>query len=110
MFNVIYFTNNRNLLAFKTIKIQHIPGKNLEYGLRKLGLLTFVRELDGNDEEDYDNYLRDASMYARGNFKSILSDFFLITKRYCFSFNFECQRSVGQEIHASSTRFGHDER
>ncbi|GJQ80785.1 hypothetical protein Trydic_g9376 [Trypoxylus dichotomus] len=40
-------------------------GKNLEYGLKKLGLLTFVRELDGNDEEDHDSYLRDASMYAR---------------------------------------------
>ena len=42
-------------------------GKNLEYGLRKEGLLKFVRELDGNsDEEPYHLYLRDASMYARG--------------------------------------------
>ncbi|XP_020289738.1 atrial natriuretic peptide receptor 1 isoform X2 [Pseudomyrmex gracilis] len=41
-------------------------GKNLEYGLRKDGLLKFVRELDGNSEnESYDLYLRDASMYAR---------------------------------------------
>ncbi|XP_055592109.1 atrial natriuretic peptide receptor 1 isoform X2 [Uranotaenia lowii] len=40
-------------------------GKNLEYGLKEEDLLTFVRELDGNDEEDLDNYLRDASMYAR---------------------------------------------
>ncbi|XP_046602850.1 atrial natriuretic peptide receptor 1 [Neodiprion virginianus] len=41
-------------------------GKNLEYGLRKEGLLKFVRELDGNsDEEPYHLYLRDASMYAR---------------------------------------------
>lgn len=42
-------------------------GKNLEYGLRKEGLLKFVRELDGNSEdESYHLYLRDASMYARG--------------------------------------------
>lgn len=42
-------------------------GKNLEYGLRKEGLLKFVRELDGNSEdESYHYYLRDASMYARG--------------------------------------------
>ncbi|KAK2579330.1 hypothetical protein KPH14_008282 [Odynerus spinipes] len=41
-------------------------GKNLEYGLRKEGLLKFVRELDGNSEDDsYHLYLRDASMYAR---------------------------------------------
>lgn len=43
-------------------------GKNLEYGLKQEGLLSFVRELNGNDEEQYDNYLRDASMYARGNY------------------------------------------
>jgi hypothetical protein len=41
-------------------------GKNLEHGLKKRGLLTFIRELDGNDNESIDNYLRDASMYARG--------------------------------------------
>lgn len=41
-------------------------GKNLEYGLKQEGLLSFVRELNGNEEESYDNYLRDASMYARG--------------------------------------------
>lgn len=41
-------------------------GKNLEHGLKKQGLLTFMRELDGNDNESIDNYLRDASMYARG--------------------------------------------
>ncbi|XP_069678523.1 atrial natriuretic peptide receptor 1 isoform X2 [Periplaneta americana] len=40
-------------------------GKNLEHGLRKQGLLRFVRELDGNDEEHYDHYLKDASMYCR---------------------------------------------
>ncbi|XP_044317901.1 atrial natriuretic peptide receptor 1 isoform X2 [Drosophila rhopaloa] len=40
-------------------------GKNLEYGLRQEGLLSFVRELNGNEEEIYENYLRDASMYAR---------------------------------------------
>ncbi|XP_055856918.1 atrial natriuretic peptide receptor 1 [Episyrphus balteatus] len=40
-------------------------GKNLEYGLRQEGLLSFVRELNGNEQEPYENYLRDASMYAR---------------------------------------------
>ncbi|CAG2058192.1 unnamed protein product [Timema podura] len=39
--------------------------KNLEVGLKKEGLLYFVRELDGNDEEEYDIYLKDVSMYAR---------------------------------------------
>lgn len=42
------------------------PGRNLEHGLRKAGLLAFVRELNGNDEESYDSYLKDVSMYARG--------------------------------------------
>lgn len=41
-------------------------GKNLEYGLKQEGLLSFVRELNGNEEEPYENYLLDASMYARG--------------------------------------------
>lgn len=45
-------------------------GKNLEYGLKEEGLLSFVRELNGNAEEPYDNYLRDASMYARGKHRS----------------------------------------
>lgn len=40
----------------------------MEYGLKQMGLLSFVRELNGNEEEQYDNYLRDASMYARGKF------------------------------------------
>ncbi|KFB35740.1 AGAP008691-PA-like protein [Anopheles sinensis] len=40
-------------------------GKNLEYGLKDEEVLKFVRELDGNDEEDIDEYLKDASMYAR---------------------------------------------
>jgi hypothetical protein len=46
-----------------------VSGKNLEYGLRKQGLLRFVRELDGNDEEQYDHYLKDASMYTRGRIR-----------------------------------------
>lgn len=41
-------------------------GKNLEHGLRKAGLLKYVRELDGNDEDGIEGYLNDASMYARG--------------------------------------------
>lgn len=41
-------------------------GKNLEYGLKEIGLLSFVRELNGNEEEQYEKYLNDVSMYARG--------------------------------------------
>lgn len=65
--------------VFRQFKWQHVAllvdrselfsltvGKNLEYGLRQEGLLSFVRELNGNEEEIYENYLRDASMYARG--------------------------------------------
>jgi atrial natriuretic peptide receptor A len=33
--------------------------------LKEEGLLKFVRELNGNEEESYDSYLKDASMYAR---------------------------------------------
>lgn len=47
--------------------IKFVLGRNLEYGLRKVGLLAYVRELNGNDEESYDSYLKDVSMYARGN-------------------------------------------
>lgn len=44
-----------------------IVGKNLESGLRKNGLLSFVRELDGNEEDSKcDQFLKDASNYARG--------------------------------------------
>lgn len=44
-------------------------GKNLEYGLRQEGVLSFVRELNGNEEEQaYDSYLKDASLYARGTY------------------------------------------
>uniref|UniRef100_A0A8D8TCN0 Guanylate cyclase n=3 Tax=Cacopsylla melanoneura TaxID=428564 RepID=A0A8D8TCN0_9HEMI len=43
-----------------------IVGKNLESGLKKNGLLSFVRELDGNDDDwKCDQLLKDASMYAR---------------------------------------------
>ncbi|XP_046661172.1 atrial natriuretic peptide receptor 1 isoform X2 [Homalodisca vitripennis] len=40
-------------------------GKHLEIGLRRAGTLSFVRELDGNEEDNCQAYLRDASMYAR---------------------------------------------
>lgn len=53
-------------------------GKNLEYGLRQEGLLSFVRELNGNEEEIYENYLRDASMYARGKNGAAFLDCFRI--------------------------------
>lgn len=54
-------------------------GKNLEYGLRKEGLLKFVRELDGNfEDESYHLYLRDASMYARGKCPKIYFNFVVI--------------------------------
>lgn len=48
------------------IGLPQFSGKNLEYGLKQEGLLKFVRELNGNEEEPYNDYLRDASMYARG--------------------------------------------
>jgi hypothetical protein len=32
-------------------------------------MLRFVRELDGNDEEQYDHYLKDAGMYTRGRIR-----------------------------------------
>lgn len=51
-------------------------GKNLEYGLKQEGLLSFVRELNGNEEENYENYLRDASMYARGDYRIIIIWFY----------------------------------
>jgi atrial natriuretic peptide receptor A len=62
-------------------------GKNLEYGLKQEGLLKFVRELNGNEEEKYEDYLRDASMYARGwwpgfsrNLISYINEFLHISK------------------------------
>lgn len=50
-------------------------GKNLEYGLRQEGLLSFVRELNGNEQEPYEIYLKDASMYARGMQKQHICTF-----------------------------------
>lgn len=50
----------------RVILASDLTGKNLEYGLRQEGVLSFVRELDGNDEEQYESYLKDASLYARG--------------------------------------------
>lgn len=43
-----------------------LPGKSLEWGLRKEGVLKAVRELDGNERESCEALLRDVSMYARG--------------------------------------------
>lgn len=47
----------------------------MEYGLKQEGLLSFVRELNGNEDESYDNYLKDASMYARGEFPFFYDNF-----------------------------------
>lgn len=60
-----HIISSYSLLFFPSFPIS-AEGKNLEYGLKQEGLLSFVRELNGNEEEPYDNYLRDASMYARG--------------------------------------------
>jgi len=60
------------------VKYLIFTGKNLETGLRKKGLLSFIRELDGNDEDRCETYLKDASMYARGKH---LYNKFLITKK-----------------------------
>lgn len=69
---VLYSIIDRKVFAFQITNLYWLillkSGKNLEYGLKEEGLLSFVRELNGNEEEAYDNYLRDASMYARGAF------------------------------------------
>lgn len=39
-------------------------GKNLETGLQSV--LTYKRELDGNDEDPCEIHLKEASKYARG--------------------------------------------
>ncbi|CAG9860421.1 unnamed protein product [Phyllotreta striolata] len=40
-------------------------GKVLEHGLRKSSLLTYVKDLDGSEDENIVDYLKDASMYSR---------------------------------------------
>ncbi|XP_050541840.1 atrial natriuretic peptide receptor 1 isoform X2 [Daktulosphaira vitifoliae] len=40
-------------------------GKNLENGLRRGSVSTYIRDFDGNDDDPCETYLRDASMYAR---------------------------------------------
>ncbi|KMY95374.1 uncharacterized protein Dsimw501_GD25238, isoform B [Drosophila simulans] len=57
--------NHVALLVDRSELFSWTVGKNLEYGLRQEGLLSFVKELNGNEEEVYENYLKDASMYAR---------------------------------------------
>lgn len=44
----------------------NFSGKHLEYGLRDGKLLTYVKEFDGEDEILMRNYLKEASMHARG--------------------------------------------
>lgn len=44
--------------------------------------MSFVRELNGNEEEQYDNYLLDASMYARGICCNQLLTIFIKINRY----------------------------
>lgn len=91
-------------------------GKNLEYGLRKEGLLKFVRELDGNsDDEPYHFYLRDASMYARGLYTiKRMNEIFQIFIRdkyvYFCSRDTERTRHSRKEIHAGCTSTRYDER
>jgi len=49
--------------------ILNCTGKNLEIGLRKAGVLSFIRDLDGNDEDPHcESYLKDASIQATGNY------------------------------------------
>lgn len=72
--------NHVALLLDKSDLFSLTVGKNLEYGLKEVGLLKFVKELDGNEilfegkmnrtENDRQmrelkTYLKDASMYAR---------------------------------------------
>lgn len=95
-------------------------GKNLEYGLKQEGLLSFVRELNGNEEEPYDNYLRDASMYARGKmenlFKMWLPTVMLVCRLCVWTLIEICSghiigaRSFGAKIYAGRTYTWHDQR
>jgi atrial natriuretic peptide receptor A len=72
--------NHVALLLDKSDLFSLTVGKNLEYGLKEVGLLKFVKELDGNEllfegklnktENDRQmrelkTFLKDASMYAR---------------------------------------------
>jgi len=42
-------------------------GKNLEIGLKKAGVLSFLRDLDGNDEDPQcETLLKEASTQATG--------------------------------------------
>lgn len=92
-------------------------GKNLEYGLKQEGLLSFVRELNGNEEEPYDNYLRDASMYARGKGNSTVMVVFIYAMLCLMLRMIEIRsghivgaRSFGAKIYASSACTRHDQR
>lgn len=76
------------------IRLSTSTGKNLEYGLRQEGVLSFVRELDGNDEEAYESYLKDASLYARGTvlvcLESISRDLLSPTRISIITRSFPC--------------------
>lgn len=54
--------------------ILFFSGKTLEAGLKKVGFLSHIRELDGNDDDECEKYLKDASMYARGKYSDIFND------------------------------------
>lgn len=83
-------------------------GKNLEYGLKQEGIITFVRELNGNEiESSYDKYLLDARMYARGKWLLIFKYFSLyLTSNH--SDNFVCTRNTHPKVYVSSSRFRND--
>ena len=66
-----YFTITERYNVLSANKIS-MTGKNLEIGLYKGGVLSFSRELDGNDEMSCEKYLTDASMHARGDAKRTL--------------------------------------
>lgn len=90
-------------------------GKNLEYGLKQEGLLSFVRELNGNEEEQYDMYLNDASMYARGMLPVTrilkINKLSVITLKFCsFSPNTFCTCHISQEVHVTCPFSGNDKR
>lgn len=56
------------------MKIIYFLGKTLESGLKKSGFLSHIGELDGNDEDECEKYLKDASMYARGKYSNLFTD------------------------------------
>lgn len=84
-------------------------GKNLEHGLKEEGLLKFVRELNGNDVESYEIYLRDASMYGMSEKTDTEFNISTIKNSYSSSGDSVGARKTRTEIHVGGPQIGYDE-